>query len=249
MFDMLMKALFDVLNFFYGWVNDYGFAIILLTVAMRVVLLPLTIKQTKSTFELQRIQPKIKQLQAKYKNDKEKLQEETLKFYKENKVNPLGGCLPLLLQMPIFFALFRVLGTTSKKVAGKSKILPGLLLAHIASMPAAQGAVAKKFWIILPDITQTPAKMYAAGGILGVLPYAILVVMFGLSIYIPQMMQPNVEKTQKQMALYMSLMMLWFGWISPAGVLIYWVTSSLLQVAQQWVMQKMYAHPEGEAQK
>jgi len=248
-FDMLMKALFDVLEFFKGWTNDYGFAIILLTVAMRIVLLPLTIKQTKSTFELQRIQPKIKQLQAKYKNDKEKLQEETLKFYQENKVNPLGGCLPLILQMPIFFALFRVLGTTSKKIDGKATVIPGLLLAHIASMPAAQAELAKRFWIILPDITKTPAKMYEAGGIWAVLPYAILVVAFGLSIYIPQMMQPNVEKTQKQMALYMSLMMLWFGWISPAGVLIYWVTSSLLQVGQQWVMQKMYAHPEGEAQK
>jgi YidC/Oxa1 family membrane protein insertase len=247
-FDMLMKALFDVLNFFYGWANDYGFAIILLTLAMRVVLLPLTVKQTKSTFELQRIQPKIKQLQAKYKNDKEKLQEETLKFYQENKVNPLGGCLPLILQMPIFFALFRVLGTTSKKIAGKSTIVPGLLLAAIAAMPAAEAEAAKRFWIILPDITKTPANMYETGGILGVLPYAILVILFGLSIYIPQMMQPNVEKTQKQMALYMSLM-LWFGWISPAGVLIYWVTSSLLQVAQQWVMQKMYAHPEGETQK
>jgi YidC/Oxa1 family membrane protein insertase len=234
---MLMKALFDVLNFFYGWVNDYGFAIILLTVAMRIVLLPLTIKQTKSQFELQRIQPKIKQLQAKYKNDKEKLQEETLKFYQENKVNPLGGCLPLILQMPIFFALFRVLGTTSKKIAGKSTVVPGLLLA------------AKRFWIILPDITKTPANMYAAGGILAVLPYAILVIMFALSVYIPQAMQPNIEKSQKQMALYMSVMMLWFGWISPAGVLIYWVTSSLLQVGQQWVMQKMFTHPEGEAQK
>lgn len=249
MFDMIMKALFDVLNFFYGWVHDYGFAIILLTVAMRVVLLPLTIKQTKSQFELQRIQPKIKQLQAKYKNDKEKLQEETLKFYQENKVNPLGGCLPLILQMPIFFALFRVLGTTTKKIAGKSTIVPGLLLAAIAAMPAAQAEAAKRFWIILPDITKTPANMYEAGGILAVLPYAILVVLFGLSIYIPQMMQPNVEKTQKQMALYMSLMMLWFGWISPAGVLIYWVTSSLLQVGQQAIMQKMYANPEGEASK
>lgn len=247
-----MQWLFAVLNFFYGWTHDYGFAIILLTIAMRVVLLPLTIKQTKSQFELQRIQPKIKQLQEKYKNDKEKLQEETLKFYQENKVNPLGGCLPLLLQMPIFFALFRVLGTTSKKIDGKSTVVNGLLLAHIADIAlvsATQAEAAKRFWIILPDITQTPAKMYAAHGILGVLPYAILVVLFGLSIYIPQMMQPNVEKTQKNMALYMSLMMLWFGWISPAGVLIYWVTSSLLQVGQQWIMQKMYAHPEGEAKK
>ena len=85
-------------------------AIILVTLAIRLVLLPLTWKQTKSMVELQRIQPKIKELQVKHKDDKEKLQEETLKFYQENKVNPFGGCLPLLLQMPVLFALYGVLG-------------------------------------------------------------------------------------------------------------------------------------------
>ncbi len=245
MLDPIMKFLFDVLTFFYRYVHDYGFAIVLLTIAIRIVLLPLTIKQTKSTYELQRIQPKIKELQEKYKNNKEKLQEETLKFYQENKVNPLGGCLPLLLQMPIFFALFRVLGSTTKTVNKKKVLVPGLLLAHIASLPAAQAEAAKRFWIILPDLTSTPQKMFENGGIMGVLPYAILVVMFGLSIYIPQMMTPGTDKSQKNIALYMSLMMLWFGWVSPAGVLLYWVTSSILQIGQQWVLQKMYARNEG----
>jgi YidC/Oxa1 family membrane protein insertase len=240
-----MEFLFDVLSFFHGYVNDYGFSIVLLTVAMRIVLLPLTIKQTKSTYELQRIQPKIKALQAKYKDNKEKLQEETLKFYQENKVNPLGGCLPLLLQMPIFFALFTVLGSSTKKVDGVSTEVPGLLLAHIASLPAEAAEAAKRFWIILPDLTATPQKMFETGGITAVLPYAVLVIMFGLSVYLPQMMQPGTDKSQKNIALYMSLMMLWFGWISPAGVLVYWVTSSLLQIGQQWIMQKMYARNEG----
>ena len=79
--------------------------------------MPLTVKQTKSMYEMQRIQPKIKELQKKYKDDKPKLQEETMKFYQENKVNPFGGCLPLILQMPIFIALFQVL-------AGKKPGLP-----------------------------------------------------------------------------------------------------------------------------
>lgn len=247
MLDPIMKFLFDVLNFFYGYVHDYGFAIVLLTIAMRVVLLPLTIKQTKSTYELQRIQPKIKELQVKYKNDKEKLQAETLKFYQENKVNPLGGCLPLILQMPIFFALFRVLGSSSKTINGKKTVVPGLLLAHIASLPAAQAAAANRFWIILPDLTSTPQKMFASGGIMAALPYAILVLLFGLSVYLPQMMQPGIDKSQRNIALYMSLMMLWFGWVSPAGVLLYWVTSSILQILQQWVSQKIYARNEGAA--
>ncbi|MHB1340678.1 MAG: YidC/Oxa1 family membrane protein insertase [Coriobacteriia bacterium] len=237
MFEFIEGILFDVLKYFYGWVNDYGLAIIMLTIVIRIALLPLTLKQSKSMYELQRIQPKIKELQAKYKNDKEKLQAETLKFYQENKVNPFGGCLPLIIQMPVFIALFRVLGGTAEK--------PGMFLQHIAAMGAEQAEAARRFWIILPDLTKTPQAIFSVDGIWAALPYAILVVLFGLSIYIPQLMQPG-EKQQKQIALYMSVVMLVFGWTAPAGVLVYWVTSSLLQIGQQFVTNKIYARNEGD---
>lgn len=237
MFEFIEGILFDVLKYFYGWVNDYGLAIIMLTILIRIALLPLTLKQSKSMYELQRIQPKIKELQEKYKGNKEKLQEETLKFYQENKVNPFGGCLPLIIQMPVFIALFRVLGGTPAK--------PGMFLQYIAAMSPAQAEVARRFWIILPDLTKTPQGIFSASGIWAALPYAILVVLFGLSIYIPQLMQPG-EKQQKQIALYMSVVMLVFGWSAPAGVLVYWVTSSLLQIGQQFVTNKIYARNEGD---
>lgn len=241
MLEPIEQFLFEVLNFFYGWVRDYGFAIVMLTVAMRIVLLPLTLKQGKSAYEMQRIQPKIKELQAKYKDNKEKLQEETLKFYQENKVNPFGGCLPLLIQMPVFIALFRVLGGTAEK--------PGLFLQHLATIAETQGTAvaeaARRFWVILPDLTMNPSAVYKEGGVVGVLPYALLVVLFALSTYLPQVMQPG-EKQQRQIALYMSAVMLFFGWSAPAGVLVYWVTSSLLQVAQQWAMIRVYSRSEGE---
>ena len=124
-----------------GAYRNYGIAIILLTIVMRLILMPLTIKQTKSMYEMQKIQPKIKALQDKYKNDKEKQQEELMKFYQENKVNPFGGCLPLLIQMPIFIALFRVLGKD------------GPLFKLIQSMPHAAQVEASKFWVILPSLT------------------------------------------------------------------------------------------------
>ncbi|MEW6188993.1 MAG: YidC/Oxa1 family membrane protein insertase [Actinomycetota bacterium] len=108
------KILFEALKFFYGYVHSYGLAIILLTVAVKVTLLPLTIKQIKSAQELQRLQPKLKKIQEKYKHDKEKLQKELMKFYSEHKVNPLSGCLPLLLQLPIFIALFRMLSVNKE---------------------------------------------------------------------------------------------------------------------------------------
>ncbi|MCE5203962.1 MAG: YidC/Oxa1 family membrane protein insertase [Actinomycetia bacterium] len=236
MFAFIEGIMFDVLKYFYAWAHDYGVAIILLTVVVRVVLLPLTLKQSKSMYELQRIQPKIKELQAKYKNDKQKLQEETLKFYQENKVNPFGGCLPMIIQMPIFIALYRVLGGTPEK--------PGLFLQHISELGAAQAEAARRFWIILPDLTRTPSAIFSDQGIIGAIPYVVLVVLFGLSIYIPQLMQPG-EKQQRQMALYMSIVMLIFGWSAPAGVLLYWVTSSVLQIAQQFITNKVYSRGEG----
>jgi YidC/Oxa1 family membrane protein insertase len=225
----IKEAIFSALQFLYDITGDYGLAIILLTVAIRLLMVPLTWKQTRSMYEMQRIQPKIKELQKKYKNDKEKLQEETLKFYQENKVNPFGGCLPLLLQMPVFIALYQVLGGTPEN--------PGLFLQYVDSLPEAEQAVVTQAWIILPDLTATPASIWASGGLVAVLPYAALVILFGLSIWLPQMLMPG-EAQQKQVAMIMAVFMLYIGWISPAGVLVYWVTSSVIGIAQQQIQLK-----------
>lgn len=237
--DGLKEYIFLVLQYLYAGVNDYGFAIILLTVAFRVLMTPLMWKQTKSMIELQKVQPKIKALQDKYKNNKEKQQEELMKFYSENKVNPFGGCLPLLLQMPLLFALYGVLGGTAAA--------PGNLLKHLATNPG----ISKAFWLILPDITKTPQDMYAAAasggffaGVLAALPYLIFVILFALSTWLPQYLMTK-DPTQRRTASYMSIMMLWFGFVSPAGVLIYWVTSSAWQVGQQVLTQRMLAAKEG----
>lgn len=247
----LLQAIFEVLKVFYGWVGDWGLAIILLTIAFRIVLIPLTWKQTKSMYELQEIQPKIKALQEKYKNDKEKQQEELMKFYQENKVNPFGGCLPLLLQMPLFIALFNVL----------QRILPEF----IKAMPLAQQAAEKRFWVLLPDITMSPQHVYSivsstptatanatsaivatstvvpqgsiVAGVIAALPYMVLVVLFGLSVWLPQYLMTQ-DPTQRKTGTYMAIVMLYFGFISPAGVLLYWVTSSGWQVAQQVITQR-----------
>jgi YidC/Oxa1 family membrane protein insertase len=107
--DSLLEGLGVILAFFYQLIPSYGVAIILLTVLVRLVLLPLTIRQTRSMQEMQKLQPKVKELQRKYKGNRQKLNEEMMKLYKEHQVNPLGGCLPLVLQLPVFFALFWVL--------------------------------------------------------------------------------------------------------------------------------------------
>ncbi len=239
MLEPIEKLLFDVLQILHSVVGDYGLAIIALTVVVRIMLLPLTVKQTKSMYELQRIQPKIKELQEKYKKDKEKLQEETLKFYQENKVNPFGGCLPLLLQMPIFFALFRMLGTTGTK--------PGLFPNYIASLPDAAAQAASRFWIVLPDITRSAGQVYSGDGLVAALPYLIFVVLFGLSTVVPQLMQPGAQNQQKQMAILMGGMMLFFGWSVSAGVVLYWVTQGLLGLLQQVIQTRIYKAQEEQA--
>ncbi|MRS13239.1 MAG: YidC/Oxa1 family membrane protein insertase [Actinobacteria bacterium] len=239
MLEPIEKLLFDVLQMLYGVVGDYGVAIIGLTILIRILLLPLTVKQTKSMYELQRIQPKIKELQDKYKNDKEKLQEETLKFYQENKVNPFGGCLPLILQMPIFFALFRMLGT-----AGKT---PGLFPQYIDSLSGSAAAAASRFWVILPDITMSASQVFKADGLTHALPYIVFVILFGLSTVVPQLMQPGAQGQQKQMAIMMGGMMIFFGWQVSGGVVLYWVTQGLLGLVQQQIQMRVYKTREEHA--
>jgi len=202
--------------------HDWGMAIILLTLLIRVLLLPLTWKQTKSMVEMQRIQPQIKALNEKYKDDKEKLQEETLKFYSENKVNPLGGCLPLLLQMPILFALYSVLGP------GKAGH-PGLMMAHLQST----GQIGR-FFQLIPDLSMTPKAVWATHNYVMFVPYVLLVLLFAVSIWLPQALMPG-DKQQKMIGGYMAIMMLYFGWVSPAGVLLYWDVSSIWGVVQQQI--------------
>jgi YidC/Oxa1 family membrane protein insertase len=215
------SLIFTALLYLKNLTGDWGMAIILLTVAIRLILLPLTWKQTKSMVELQRIQPKIKALQEKYKDDKEKLQEETLKFYQENKVNPFGGCLPLLLQMPILFALYGVLGGRAPKL--------GRMLTYLA-----EHHEIGTFYQIIPDVAKTPQMVWSTGNYLSAIPYILLVVLFGVSVWLPQALMPG-DKQQKQIGGFMAIFMLYFGWVSPAGVLLYWDVSSIWGLAQQQI--------------
>lgn len=231
--DGLKDLIVFILVWLYQWIGDYGWAIIALTVGMRVVLLPLTLKQTRSMYEMQRIQPMIKELQQKYKGDKQKLQEETLKFYQENKVNPLGGCLPLLLQMPIFFALFQVLRQVAESgKLGTVSVEPGWSI----------GPLTVLFNLALSPQSVVQSPQY---GWVPAIPYVIFVVLFGLSVWLPQQLMPG-DPQQKRIGLIMAAMMLYFGWITPAGVLLYWVASSVLQLGQQQLTLGALARSEGE---
>ena len=183
LWDSFQQVIFEVLRYIEGFVGDWGMSIIVLTIFVRLLLMPLTIKQTRSMYELQRIQPKIKELQKKYKDDKEKLQEETLKFYQDNKVNPFGGCLPTILQMPLLIALYWVLGGTADS--------PGKLITYLED----QDVVGSFYWLI-ENISRTPGAVFQEDGLLAALPYLVLVALFSISIWLPQALMPG-DKQQK----------------------------------------------------
>lgn len=120
MLDFIAGPLGKFLYWIYGGVNNYGLALIIFTIIVRTAMFPLTLKQYKSTAEMQKVQPLLQEVQRKYANDKEKLNEETMKLYQEHKINPAGGCFPLLIQMPILFALWRVIAKPLKFMLGFS---------------------------------------------------------------------------------------------------------------------------------
>ena len=117
-FDPFFKFIAGVLSFFYSVVPSYGLSIILLTVTVMVVITPLTYKSTKSMLQMQRLQPELKRIQAQYKDDRERLNQELMAFYKEHNLNPLGGCLPLFIQAPVFIVLYRVLHGLTTRFGG-----------------------------------------------------------------------------------------------------------------------------------
>ena len=115
--EAFFKAFATVLAFFYDITGNYALAIVLLTLVVMIVVTPLTLKGTRSMMVMQQLQPEMRKIQTRYKDDRTKLNEELLKFYKENNINPLGGCLPLLVQMPVFLVLYQVLRGLTRRVS------------------------------------------------------------------------------------------------------------------------------------
>jgi YidC/Oxa1 family membrane protein insertase len=238
----------SVLAWFYALIPSYGLAIILLTLAVRVLLLPLSIKQTRSMREMQVIQPEIKRLQKKYKGDRQKMNQEVMALYKEHGVNPLGGCAPLLLQMPVFIALFYVVRQPIQYL-GES-VLKSDLMTHALSVHQFLGL----------RLDCSPQQVFAgensavrgitegctSGGILPFLPYLFLILFMGATTYYQQkQMQASRgssgDPQQQQMQTFMKIMpviLIVFGFGFPTGVVIYWVTTNLWTIVQQRIMLK-----------
>lgn len=221
----ILQPLIDVANGVLQFFHDsaglsWGMSIIALTVVTRAILLPLTYKQLKGMRALQALQPQIKELQEKYKNDKQRMQQEMMRFYKENKVNPLASCLPLLAQLPVFITLFYVLRHE----------LPPDMGCPQAGHCAAYGA---EFFFI-DDLTGK-----ATGGEL----IALLILYVGTQLVSGMVMAVTADKSQRMMMFALPLIFVPFILSFPAGLILYWITTNFWTIGQQLVIKKVVPPP------
>ena len=230
MWEVFKNWIFDIIQFFFGFCQDWGLAIIIVTIIFRVLISPLMHKQTKSSYQMQKVQPLMQEIQTKYANDPQRMQEEMQKLYADAKFNPLAGCLPMLLQMPIFIALFQVL----------------------REMPNYLGSdEGYQFFNLVPNLVMTPSGA-VAGGFGTFLPYLILMVVFAGATFLPMILMQMGQKDNPQrnqtmiMAGVMSLFMLWISWSSPAGVLLFWGVSSIIGVCQQQISMRLMKKRDAE---
>lgn len=203
-------------------VGDWGLAIIIVTLIIRLLLFPIQRKQLKSSFQMQRVQPRMQEIQKLYAGDQVKIQQEMQKLYQETGFNPLAGCLPMLIQMPIFIILFQVLRDKIGQYAG--------------------GELSVSFYNILPNLTQTVPDAFNQNIVYSI-PYIVMMVLFiGLSVtpMILQMKQNPQNRSQMTMMMgIMGIMFTWMAFISPAGVMLYWALSSGFALVQQLITQRV----------
>lgn len=229
---IIYQPIYNLLIFLYSILgSDLGLAIIALTVVIKLLFIPLSKKQITSQKELQKVQPKIKELQAKYKNDKETQSKEMMKLYKEHKINPAAGCLPLIVQMVVFITMYKIINELTQNFQ--------VNLSNLYSFISHSENIEHLFMGFL-DLSVAS------------IPLAIITAAFQyLQI---KMMQQKNEKTKevaepkkdgtpdmaammsKQMLVVIPMMTLFMGIKFPSGLALYWLTSTLFTIAQQWVV-------------
>lgn len=259
----IQEVLGGTLSFFYGLIPNFGIAITLLTVAIGLLLFRLTLKQTRSMRAMQEIQPEIKRIQRELKHDKQAQQAAMMELYRERGVNPAAGCLPLLLQMPIWFALFNVLRsfgsgqlTERLKWVTQGSELEAAVRAHTVADPTLDF-----LWM---DLTRTPSQVgfgetlangdQIAGDLVSFLPYALLILIVVFTAYWQQkqtMARSTQQGNQPQPGqAVMKIFPFFFGFISfnmPTGLVVYFAASQIFRIGQQALIISLDEKHEQEA--
>jgi YidC/Oxa1 family membrane protein insertase len=216
-FEAILKFFHDSIGL--GW----GSAIVAMTVLVRAALMPLTIKQFKSMQNMAKFQPEIKRLQERYKGDRERLNQEMMKFYRENKVNPFASCLPLVAQLPVFLALFYMLRKDLRHDICPTINPPGV------PNPKPCGETDASQFLFIPDLTDK-----ATGGVL----IALIVLYVGSQLLSTILMSTATDKTQRFIFLALPFFFVAFVINFPAGLLVYWITTNFWTIIQQTIVRK-----------
>jgi YidC/Oxa1 family membrane protein insertase len=215
--EWLGVPILKLMNWVYRYVGNYGIAIILLTIVTKVLFYPLTVKSMRSMKAMQALQPQINALRNKYKSDPQRLQRETLELYRKHKVNPAGGCLPMIAQIPIFYALYLAL-SVSVELQGATFLCFGRLSSWIPWLGG------KDLWIC--DLANYD-------------PTYVLPILMGVTMFIQQKMTPVAGDPRQAKMMLMMPFVFTFMFISlPAGLVLYWTVSNVLQILQQWYMDR-----------
>ncbi len=219
-FDILAKPCLIAMNLIYGFIPNYGVAIILLTIFIKIIFWPLGTKSYKSMNDMKRVQPLMTELRAKYKDDKQKMNQEVMALYKTYKVNPMSGCLPMIVQMPIFFALYRML-------------YQAIELRHAP------------FFGWITDLSAPDRLFHFAFTIPFFQPptgIPVLTIIMGATMFLQQKMSPTTgDPTQAKMMMLMPLFMTIIFVNFPAGLVLYWLVNNILSIGQQYYIQKKFA--------
>ena len=270
MFDLISR----VLAFFYSLVPNYAVSIAMLTIVVMVVVLPLTLTSTKSMIKMQRLQPEMREIQQKYKDDRQRMNEELMAFYQANNINPVGGCLPMFIQLPIFLVLFQVIRGLTRRVTDTG-IMLGQTSRQVASDVDLTGPpdVAQNF---NPAYLQDDSEMYqdlsssnemllfgvdlsrsvtqvVSEDLVEALPYMAMILLVLLTSVIQQRQiqgrNRNTQTNSQQQMLMkiMPYMLPVFAIAMPAALLVYFIMSNLFRVAQQaYITRSMFDGTDGE---
>ncbi|WP_457575193.1 membrane protein insertase YidC [Desulfomarina sp.] len=217
-FDVIAKPTLWLLNKFYSVFGNYGIAIILVTILFKVLFWPITQKGMKSMKNMQKLQPKMAKIKEKYKDDPTRMNQEVMSLYKTYKVNPLGGCLPMVLQIPVFFALYKVL-------------LQSIELRHAPFM----------LWIT--DLS-APDRLYLGFDIPYLGGFPVLTVLMGASMFLQQKMSPSTaDPTQAKIMMFLPLIFTFMFIKFASGLVLYWFINNLLSILQQVIINRETRKP------
>ncbi len=219
--ELIVEALKPVLIFIHDTLGvSWGFSIVLLTVVVRAAMAPLTVKQFKSMQAMVRVAPQLKELQAKYKEDKQRQQQEVMKFYAENKINPFASCLPLVAQLPFFIGLFYLLQSDLRnEICGQTAKACGELV----------NKTGDERFLFVPDLTNN-----AHGSVL-----VVLIVLYIGSQLLSSLLTPSTADRNQRMLMYGLPFVFTFFIINfPAGLIVYWITTNLWTVGQGYILRR-----------